>query len=480
MRGVGSVVDKVPPERIDQLRQKANQLLDELPQTAARGVETVFRGAKAGKQMLQRWSQRHLALVTPVINASGCLSDHRLHGVGLGEPLVELASGAIHSPLLRGEAAADRLQRRLGRCVGDHDWGILVATSLDAACLAIGLTRHNRPLYFHRAQSSRLASGTAIPDAFVPRDSIPAGEIAIHEVGSRDGITASDASGLSPHAILIAVDSGEVEPVWFAAGGRAADNDQLKVVLMTACGGIGGTRGEPTPPWLATIHPLPRLVADHLGRTDGVEHADLVITGGDGLLGGPPCGLIIGSRAEIENIAASAAWHALEADLVTRAMITLVLEGSLHANGPEHPVALAVTTSPDNLKHRAERISIRLAADESIASCQLTDAPARLTPTGSWGIASRQLRIRSHRKTAEAWVTELSTGVPAVLAQVIDDSLAIDLRWVRPADDSALVAALLGYASASDEQGPGKEGPGNAAQGNERAASESEPTDPPS
>lgn len=463
MRGVGTVVDKVPPERIDQLRQKANQLLDELPQTAARGVETVFRGAKAGKQILQRWSQRHLALVTPVINASGCLSDHRLHGVGLGDPLVELASGAIHSPLLRGEAAGERLQRRLDRCVGDHDWGILVATSLDAACLAIGLTRHARPLYFHRAQSSRLPSGTAIPDAFVPRDSIPTGEIAIHEIGSRDGITASDATGLSPNAILIAVDSGEVEPLWFSAGGRVAEGDQLQVVLMTACGGIGGVRGEPLPPWLASIHPLPRLAADHLGRIDGIAHADLVITGGDGLLGGPACGLIIGSRAEIENIAASAAWHALEADLVTRAMITLALEGSRGANGPEHPVALAVTTNPENLKHRAERISIRLAADESIASCQLTDAPARLTPSGTWGIASRQLRIRSHRKTADAWAAELSGGVPAVLAQVIDDSLAIDLRWVRPADDSALVAALLGYASATDEAAPGNEPPALAA-----------------
>ena len=454
MRGVGSVVDKVPPERIDQLRQKANQLLDDLPQTAARGVETVFRGAKAGKQMLQRWSQRHLALVTPVINAAGCLSDHRLHGVGLSEPLVELASGAIHSPLLRGEAAAERLQRRLNRCVGDHDWGILVATSLDAACLAIGLTRHTRPLYFHRAQSSRLPSGTAIPDAFVPRDSLPASELAIHEIGSRDGITPNDASNLQPGAILIAVDNGETEPVWFSAAGRAADEDQLKIVLMTACGGIGGVRGEPLPAWLGSIHPSPRLVADHLGRTDGVEHADWVITSGDGLLGGPPCGLIIGSRELIENIAASAAWRALEADLVTRAMITLVLESGLQANGPEHPVALAVTTSAENLRHRAERISIRLAADDSIASCQLTDAPARLTPSGTWQIASRQLRIRHHHKTATQWAAELSAGVPAVLAQVIDESLSIDLRWVRPSDDAALVAALLGYASATGDEAP--------------------------
>jgi L-seryl-tRNA(Ser) seleniumtransferase len=46
MRSVGSVVEKVPPERIDQIKQRAGQWLDELPQSAARGVDSVMRGAR--------------------------------------------------------------------------------------------------------------------------------------------------------------------------------------------------------------------------------------------------------------------------------------------------------------------------------------------------------------------------------------------------------------------------------------------------
>ncbi len=168
MRSVGSVVDKVPPERFDHLKQRAGQWLDELPQTAARSVDNVFRGARAGKERLDRWARRHVALVTPVINATGTLADHRLQGVPLDSHAIDLGVEAAAAPSLRTPVAMERLDRRLHACAGSDDLKVLVTTSVDAACLAVGLSRQGRPLYVHRSQSLRLPSGTPVPEAFLP------------------------------------------------------------------------------------------------------------------------------------------------------------------------------------------------------------------------------------------------------------------------------------------------------------------------
>jgi len=450
MRGVGSVVDKVPPETVDQLRQRASRLLDELPETAARGVDTVFRGAKATKQVLQRWAQQHLALVTPAINASGCLFDERLVGGGQADPLVEWAAGLSANPVLRVGPAAERLNRRLERC-GGSDQGVLVATSVEAACLAVGLARGDQSIYLHRSQSHRLPSGTAIPDAFRagPDESWAAG--AIHEVGSVDGVSPSDANGLPSGAILVAVDHGDADPIWYAGSpNQRGSAGGLRVVLMTLCGGIEPGDGFSSPNWLSALSPLPRFVSDHLRPTDGRPRADCVITPGDGLLGGPPCGLIVGRRETLERIAASPAWLALQASPITRAMMTTALESLQGAPFPQHPTALALTTSEENLKNRAERLAIRLTADESIATVQITAAPASLTKSGVWRTTSRQLQIRHRDRTTAQWARSLAESFPAVLATESEGGLVIDLRWVRPADDATLATALLGESVAGE------------------------------
>lgn len=440
MRGIHTVVDKVPPEAIDQLRQRANRLLDELPESAARGVDNVFRGARATKQMLQRWSQQHLALVTPVINGSGRLVDERLDSIGLADPLIEWASGMNASPLLRGGSSDQRLQRRLQRCAGGSDYDLLVATSVEAACLAVGLAGGERPVYFHRSQAHRLPSGTAVPDAFQCRGDGQPGGVSIHEIGSVDGVATSDSAGLPGGATLVAVDHGDSEPLWYNANPAAGPpTDAWRVVLMTLCGGVAGGEGLAEPNWLSGVTPRPRLAVEHLG-----SGADLVITPGEGLLGGPPCGLIVGRRERIERLRTCPAWRALRASTVEHAMMAMALQSLQGTSFPQHPVALALTTSEENLKHRAERLAIRLTAAEQVATVQITADPASLTSTGVWRVASRQLRIRHRDRSAADWSRELLDAFPAVLTGHADDSLVIDLRWVRPADDAALASALVG------------------------------------
>lgn len=458
VRSVGSVVDKVPPERFDQLKQRAGQWLDELPQTAARSVDNMFRGARAGKERLDRWARRHVALVTPVINASGTLADPRLQGVPLDGQAIDLSVEAAAAPSLRTPVAIERLDRRLNACAGQDDLRVLVTTSVDAACLAVGLSRQGRPLYVHRSQTLRLPSGTPIPDAFLPLGAA-SGQEHVHEVGSVDSVAPSDLQHVTDGAIVIAVDKGGSDPLWYAAATDSrADSAQplVRVLVMSVCGGLEGALSDRPGTWQALTTPALRGVREYLGSESSRASVDLVITSGTGVLGGPPCGLIIGRRAAMEPICSSQSWPALEASIATKAVMAHTLE-TLQGHSPESlPVIAMLKTGVENLRSRAERLATRLSAHESILSCQVTDESAKLTPGGPWRIGSRQLRLRRRGKEAIAWAQQLATDVPAVLTEVVDDTLVVDLRWVQPSDDTALAAALLGQTAAeqSSEQQP--------------------------
>jgi len=439
MRSVGTVVDKVPPERLDQIRQRAGQWLEDLPQSAARGVDSVVRSARAGKEMIDRWARRHTALVTPVINATGCLSDARIQGVPMSDGVIDLAAEAMASPPLNTQVAIDRLHRRLNRCAGESDLTILVANSVDAACLAIGMTRKGRPVFMHRCQSLRLASGTPIPEAFLPLTGNNVSGEHVHEVGSVDGIAADDAQSLPSHAILLAVDNGETNPLWFAA---ANSEQTTRIVLMMACSSVGAIGSSVESQSHSAVTPPVRSADYFLSPDNSNAAVDIVITPGDAVLGGPPCGLIIGRKQVIEGIAASPIWRSLRASVATTAMVTHSLESL--GKSPYTPVQAMLRTGEENLRSRAERLAIRISADESIRTCQVTSEPGLLTHSGPWRIASRQLKLQHQSKSATAWAEQLADGVPAVLAGVADDSLVIDLRWVPPSDDGALAAALIG------------------------------------
>ena len=453
IRGVGNMVDRVPPDRIDQIKQRASSLLDELPRTAARGVDNLFRGARAGREMMDRWTRRHTALVTPVINASGCLGDSRVSGVPLGDHAIELAVESFSGAALSTPTARQRLDRRLNRCAGDDRLSVLVAGNVDAACLAIGLCHPGRPIFVHRSEAIRLSGGTPIPDAFLPVEAGRDGLGHVHEVGSVDGVSAADTIGLPENAILLAVDNGADRPPWFVEVEAAEGHDQrLRVVIMTGSSGLKPPQGEHLQS-LTSLSPQPRSAHDHLAS----GAANIVIVPGDGLIGGPPCGLLVGRRSAVEVIAANRVWRALEGGIATRAMITEALEGCSAPTASRHPIGELLATSEENLKSRSERLAIRISAEETIRSCQVGNAPATLTPHGPWKIGSRQLQLRHRDLPAARWAESLAESVPAILAGVIDDTVVLDLRWVQPSDDAALAAALVGGATTETAAAPGVE-----------------------
>lgn len=435
-RGMGNVIDKVPPDAIEQLKKRAGDLFAELPQTAAKGVDSVMRGAKAGRDSLQRWSRRHVALVTPVVNGSGCLADPRIAGVPIGTDAIEVAVEAFQSGALTSSTAKDRLNKRLNRCVGSGEIGVLITSTVDGACLAIANANRGVPIYFHRSQSQRLPSGSPVPDAFGAGTADPGSRI--HEVGSVDQVEASDVRGIGDRAILVGVENGGGGGVWFKSfhDSRSPSADLTRILLLPAA----SLNAEPASGSGQAVSPPLPSVTETLK-----SFADLIVTPGEGALGGPRCGVIIGNQKRLDAIASSAVWPAVAADVAVQAAMTVTLESLSTGNIEAVPVLAMLATSEDNLRSRAERLATRIAAEPIIRSCQITAKPATLSPAGKWSLPSRQLKLAHRDLSPKDWAEKLAGDVPAVIVSVEDDSILVDLRWIQPVDDVAMVSTLVGH-----------------------------------
>ena len=68
-RGLTDVARKASePQTLEKIRSQATEMLQELPQTAARGIDAVLRTAEAGKRSVEQWSRKHTALAIPMLN----------------------------------------------------------------------------------------------------------------------------------------------------------------------------------------------------------------------------------------------------------------------------------------------------------------------------------------------------------------------------------------------------------------------------
>ena len=162
----------------------------------------------------------------------------------------------------------------------------------------------------------------------------------------------------------------------------------------------------------------------------------MVLPGGP-VTGGTTAGILVGKESLIESIRGHQRWNALTASDATAAMTLAAMIDS-----EESPLAVLIETSEQNLRSRAERLAMRLTADESINACQITDQPAQLVAGARWKFPSRQIRIRHRTLSSENWASRLIKQDPSVIASVMEDDLVIDLRWIPASEDAQLAEAL--------------------------------------
>jgi L-seryl-tRNA(Ser) seleniumtransferase len=175
------------------------------------------------------------------------------------------------------------------------------------------------------------------------------------------------------------------------------------------------------------LAPHPRLPDEPDAASALRAGAALVTASGDKLLGGPQCGLMLGRAALVQRFRRHPVARALRVDKLTLA----ALEATLRGPTPPVPAALAAS----GFMQRAQRVAVAVggAAVESVGLVGGGGAPGVTLPSAAVALPT-------------ALAAPLRQGTVPVMGRVEHDRLLLDLLALDPADDDALVAAVLAVA----------------------------------
>ncbi len=419
-------------ETIEKIRSRANDLVQDLPETAARGIESASRGidklvksAGGSTESLRRWSEKFTAISMPCINASGTWIDARVT-TPVDESVIAAGIEALHGSRVRLPESGERLTKKLSRAAGvDDEHAVIATNNFAAAIVALFSLSAERPFLVPRSEVFRLA-GRPLPDLTDSSFAV------VCEIGASDGFDAADLDGFD-QATLIRSDHG-VREIEFLENMPAGISTVaiLRVGLVRRDVASDQKSGQ-----AKDIVAFPTAV-DLLRR--GCE---IVLIPGDGLIGGPESGLLIGNHSVIERIIKADAWPALAADDAKVAMLCKALKGVSGGPTETSPVFSLLATSVENLKGRAERMATRLTAGETQQTVQITADEAAVIAGGRWQIPSRQIRVRRPGVSGTSFAERLAARNPSLLVGHDSEGVVIDLRWVDPAHDNDIVTALL-------------------------------------
>ena len=269
----------------------------------------------------------------------------------------------------------------------------------------------------------------------------PLAESAVHELLR----FASDYQ--QPCAVLMEQVAGSLKKLTGAEAAWVASSFEAAVSMTGQCEGATLV----TSPLIGLVDPTEfgRGHVDTIaGRLD--DGADLVVIDGSGLLGGPRCGIVVGSKHFVDQIEQSE----LAAALAGGAMVLAALEATLEIYRAAErssekvvhqiPVLQLLSTPLENLQQRCERIAPLLAECEAVASAEVVaresiwlDAGSSQMSASSWAIA-----LRPAHGSVQHLSQRFEQATPQVVGRVEEEVFLLDFRAIFPRWDQQLVAAL--------------------------------------
>lgn len=181
-----------------------------------------------------------------------------------------------------------------------------------------------------------------------------------------------------------------------------------------------------------------------------LEGADMVVFDGAGLLGGPPCGIVVGKKEKIAECIRHTPVDECAANDLTLAALWATINIYQSGDRVIHQIPLwqLLTTSLENLEQRAQRISTLLTSSKHVASAQPTrctsvwcESESVRLADASWAIA-----IKPSDYPIEKLRSFFQDATPRVICrdqqnETQNEELWLDLRGVFPRWDQHLVAA---------------------------------------
>jgi L-seryl-tRNA(Ser) seleniumtransferase len=389
-------------------------------------------------ERLQHFADARAAGPRPVINATGVLIHTNLGRVAWPRSAIEAAAqAAAGTSMLELDEATGRrgsrfraVEELLLALTGAED--ALVANNNAAALvLAVGLVGR-RGVAVSRGELVEIGGGVRIPE-IVRR----AGARLI-EVGTTNRTRVADFE--EPLADARAAMVLRVHPSNFRQEGFVETPDPVALASLAHRHGalvvddLGSGALLDTTRFELAHEPMPseRIAAG----------ADLVTFSGDKLLGGPQAGLIVGRQLLVARLRRDPLARATRADKVTLAGLAATL--GLYRAGVavrEIPIWRAIAATEAGLRDRAARIVTELreagVAEADVVATRATvgggSLPGETLPSAAVAIPGRG---------AQARLSRLRAGTPAVVARLEGGAVIVDLRSVDPESDDLLAAAI--------------------------------------
>lgn len=398
-------------------------------QAAARRGE--IDPAEVSAHVIKAIGQARPSDLSPVLNATGVIIHTNLGRAPLADAAREAlatAAGYVDLELDLNDGKRSKrgtwAKQALLAAAPDAEDALIVnngAAALSLATTALSVSRGHPEVVISRGELVEIGAGFRLPDL------ITSTGVHLHEVGTTNRTNLADyhkAISGSTGAIL------KVHPSNYWIGGFNADVETKQLAKIAA------------------EHDLPLIVdvGSGLFETDPVlpdeptigaalrDGADVVLSSGDKLLGGPQAGLLVGTRDVIAALATHPLARAFRADKFALA----ALEATL--NAPTTPVREALHADPNELHQRTIRMADAIGAEVVPHDGRVGGGGGAGVPLGGWAIS-----LSAH------FAQPLRTGSPAILPRVSAGQCLLDLRCV-PAEEDAAIQARLEELLAGDHQ----------------------------
>ena len=420
---------------------KVGQFLDDLRGQVhgATGVNIPSPAELA--ERIARWiAASERAALRPVINATGVLLHCQLGGPPLADEalraMTDVGSGyaSANVDLATGQstersAAVSRLLARLSGA----EAAVVVNSPAVGGWIALCALAARREVLVSRGQIAE-TGGIRLPDLAATAGAT------LREVGTTNQTRIADFAAAAGEAAALLL---RAEPTSYVLAG---DVEQPSLADLVGLGrrrnlsvihelGVGALIGH------AAYGTIPQVTAKESVQT-GI---DLVLVAGDRLLGGPPCGILLGTESVMQRILAHPLLPALEADPCTLSALaaTLRLYEDDALAERSIPLLTMLATDAQNLKNRAERLAPQIIAT-GMATAEVREGETTLTGADLPGqrLKTVGLWLTPINRTAEALAAALRWGTPAVVGRVEEGRVVLDLRSVPPRSDVPLMTAF--------------------------------------
>ncbi len=430
----------------------ARRFLDELRADALAGrlraneLEQLFGSGEADARVCALCEQDLASRHRRVLNATGIV----LH-TGIGRaPLADAARVALveaagYAIVEVDRDSGQRNQREsvvaaLLRELTGADAALVVNNNAAAVNLALTALAHGRDVVVSRGELVEIGGGFRMPDVMAQAG------CRMVEVGATNRTHLRDYAGaIGPETAMLL----KVHPSNFRMLGFAGTPELAELVLLARERGL--VSFEDLGSGLLLRQPPPGLEREPTVHASLASGVDLVCFSGDKLLGGPQCGILLGSARLVTAIRAHPLYRAFRCDKLTLAALEATLR--IYRDGEprrEIPTLALLSAGVDEIQAAARRFAALLTPLRASVVASESFAGSGANPASP--LPSAAVALPGDERTLHRLRT--GPGIP-IFARLADQQVLLDLRTLLLEELEFVAAQTIQKLAASGGNGHG-------------------------